>query len=197
MKGEVLFNLQVLPSQRQGKTATLYDVWVAINKENGWILTANCTCMAGLGSACKHVAALLSKLEAAVRYQLNQPMACTSQLCAWNASKKHENPAPIKAINFKRGKKDALPSVTSNTPVSSDHFSVKDPTTGSSGISRDKLRELHGIYSQAAVFTGIYKGDIDDNALSTLFVLRFALRSNSSSHPVSELVSILCANVAR
>ena len=116
--------------------------------------------MAGLGSACSHVAALLFKLEAAVRYKLNQPTACTSQLCAWKASKKHVNPAPIKAINFKRGKKNALPSVTSNTPVSSDHFSVKDPTAGDSGISRDKL---HQIYSQAAVFTSIYKGDIDDN----------------------------------
>ena len=122
--------------------------------------------MAGLGSACSNVAALLFKLEAAVRYKLNQPTACTSQLCTWKASKKHVNPAPIKAINFKRGKKNALPSVTSNTPVSSDHFSVKDPTAGDSGISRDKLKELHQIYSQAAVFTSIYKGDIDDNLVA-------------------------------
>jgi len=39
----------VLPSQRQGKTATLYHAWVVVNKQNGWVLTANCTCMAGLG----------------------------------------------------------------------------------------------------------------------------------------------------
>ena len=119
--------------------------------------------MAGLGSACSHVAALLFKLEAAVHYKLNQPTACTSQLCAWKVSKKHVNPAPIKAINFKRGKKNALPSVTSNKPVTSDHFSVKDPTAGGSGISQEKLKELHQIYSDAAVFTSIYKGDIDDN----------------------------------
>ncbi|XP_065069708.1 uncharacterized protein LOC135694769 [Rhopilema esculentum] len=79
--------LQVLPSQRQGKSAKLYDVWVAINNQHGWILTANCTCMAGLGSACSHIAALLFKLEAATHYKLNEEVSCTSQLCSWKASK--------------------------------------------------------------------------------------------------------------
>ena len=99
-----------------------------------------------------------------VRYQLNQQMGCARQLCTRKASKKHVNPAPIKAINF--GGKDALPSVTSNTPVLSDHFSVKDPTTGGSGVSRDKLKEFHEIYNQAAVFTSIYKGNISGNLVA-------------------------------
>lgn len=37
---------KVLPSQRQGKNQKLYDVWCALHK-TGWILTGNCTCMAG------------------------------------------------------------------------------------------------------------------------------------------------------
>lgn len=37
----------VLPSQRQGQKQTLYDVWVTLHK-SGWVLCANCTCMAGL-----------------------------------------------------------------------------------------------------------------------------------------------------
>lgn len=37
----------VLPSQRQGKKTLLYDAWVYVHKELGFILTANCTCMAG------------------------------------------------------------------------------------------------------------------------------------------------------
>ena len=36
----------VLPSQRQGEKAILYQVWVIMHVK-GWILTANCTCMAG------------------------------------------------------------------------------------------------------------------------------------------------------
>jgi len=99
----------VLPSQRQGKTATLYDAWVAVNKQNGWVLTANCTVMAGLGSVFSHFSALLFKVEAVVYHKLNQPVACTSQLCAWRSCKKHVNPAPIKAIYFKSGNKHNLP----------------------------------------------------------------------------------------
>ena len=37
---------QVLPSQRQGQKEKLYDVWIAMH-ETGWILCANCSCMAG------------------------------------------------------------------------------------------------------------------------------------------------------
>lgn len=37
---------KVLPSQRQGKKETSYEVWVALHS-SGWILSANCTCMAG------------------------------------------------------------------------------------------------------------------------------------------------------
>ncbi|ELU00002.1 hypothetical protein CAPTEDRAFT_202728 [Capitella teleta] len=37
----------VLPSQRQGSSSTLYDAWVCISKSQGFILTANCTCIAG------------------------------------------------------------------------------------------------------------------------------------------------------
>lgn len=36
----------VLPSQRQGQKENAYQVWIALH-ETGWILTANCTCMAG------------------------------------------------------------------------------------------------------------------------------------------------------
>lgn len=37
---------EVLPSQRQGQKQTLYAAWIALHK-TGWILSANCTCMAG------------------------------------------------------------------------------------------------------------------------------------------------------
>ena len=36
----------VLPSQRQGLKEQLYEVWIALHK-TGWVLSANCTCMAG------------------------------------------------------------------------------------------------------------------------------------------------------
>ncbi len=38
---------EVLPNQRQGKNTSMYQAWVVINKREGYIHTANCTCMAG------------------------------------------------------------------------------------------------------------------------------------------------------
>lgn len=38
---------EVLPSQRQGQKTKMYDAWVYVNRQEGYILTANCTCMAG------------------------------------------------------------------------------------------------------------------------------------------------------
>eukprot|EP00795_Rhopilema_esculentum_P010137 gene10137-18802_t len=80
------FKSEVLPSQRQGLKQKLYKVWVCLNKSEGWILTANCTCMAGLGSVCSHVAALLFKLQACTLSELNK-VASTSKLCSWKKSR--------------------------------------------------------------------------------------------------------------
>eukprot|EP00795_Rhopilema_esculentum_P005663 gene5663-10902_t len=59
-----------------------------------------------------HVAALLFKLEAAVYFQLNEKRACTSELCAWKASRKSVQPAPLSAIDFGRPKKQTLPAIS-------------------------------------------------------------------------------------
>jgi len=134
----------------------MYCVWVVIHIDNGWILTANCTCMAGLGSSCSHVAALLFKLEAAAHFKLNNEVTCTSKLCAWKGTKKHVDPAPIKNINFKRSKKHALPaSNKASTHAASSHFSVTDPYQGPSGISKEQFNDLKHRNSTAVVFTSI------------------------------------------
>ena len=54
--------------------------WVAANM-NGTVVCAHCTCMAGLGEACAHIAALLFTLERNTQHQ-NQT-ACTSLPCSW------------------------------------------------------------------------------------------------------------------
>ena len=47
----------------QSVTATPLHPWIAA-KRSGMILFSHCTCMAGLGEACSHVAALLFTAEA-------------------------------------------------------------------------------------------------------------------------------------
>ena len=54
--------------------------WI-VAKTEGTIICGHCTCMAGLGEACSHIAALLFTLEKNTRHQQNT--ACTSLPCAW------------------------------------------------------------------------------------------------------------------
>ena len=51
----------------QSVTATPLKPWVAAEK-CGNIVCAHCTCMAGLGEACSHIAALLFSAEAHTKY---------------------------------------------------------------------------------------------------------------------------------
>ncbi|ELU15150.1 hypothetical protein CAPTEDRAFT_200980 [Capitella teleta] len=100
----------VLPSQRQGSTSTLYDTWVCISKSQGFILTANCTCIAGLASCCSHAAAILFKLEMAARTGLiTEEVACTSGQCSWKElSRKKVVPKKLGHMNFSRPKKSHI-----------------------------------------------------------------------------------------
>ena len=54
--------------------------WVAI-KQTGEVMCAHCTCMAGIGEACSHIAALLFTAEA--NTQAKQQFASTSLPCSW------------------------------------------------------------------------------------------------------------------
>ena len=50
-------------------------------KQQGMIVCAYCTCMAGLDEACTHIAALLFSVEAST--QVKKWMSCTSLPCSW------------------------------------------------------------------------------------------------------------------
>ncbi|KAJ8036273.1 hypothetical protein HOLleu_20199 [Holothuria leucospilota] len=56
--------------------------WVAVQK-NGTVTAAHCDCMAGLGESCSHVAALLFKIETAVRMGYTKSVS-TDQLYQQN-----------------------------------------------------------------------------------------------------------------
>ena len=54
--------------------------WVAVEKI-GSVLCSHCNCMAGLGEACSHIAAVLFALEA--NMQERKSMSSTSLPCSW------------------------------------------------------------------------------------------------------------------
>ena len=94
--GAFLALVQVKHSQRV--SATPLKPWIAVEKV-GTVLCAQCTCMAGLGEACSHIAALLFALEA--NTQMKKRFSCTSLPCSWLPPSFHSVPyALISEIDF-------------------------------------------------------------------------------------------------
>ena len=96
-----------LPSQRVSSKP--YDVWVLEKKDfkyevGGAMLSAYCTCTAGLLGSCNHVVGLLLRVEAAILIGVTHP-TCTSMLASWNvpSKKKQIIPGRIKDFLFKSG----------------------------------------------------------------------------------------------
>ena len=79
--------------------------WVIAHKD-GTVLAAHCNCMAGLGEACTHVAALLFAVEANV--QIREMKTVTQEKAYWMlmlpSSLKKLNHSPIANINFTSAK---------------------------------------------------------------------------------------------
>ena len=84
----------VEPSQRTSEKA--HKPWLCLDKKNGYIVSAHCTCLAGLGEACSHAAALMFSIEAVSQSGINSAPACTAIKCLWNQYYK-EKVTPIQA----------------------------------------------------------------------------------------------------
>ena len=73
-----LASCKVKHSQRV--SAIPLQPWIACEKE-GLVVCAHCNCMAGLGEACSHIAALLFTIEA--NTNVKKSLSCTSLPCYW------------------------------------------------------------------------------------------------------------------
>ena len=85
-----LTSCKVKHSQRL--SAAPLQPWVAVEKDR-LVVCAHCNCMAGLGEACSHIAALLFTLEA--NSQVKKSLSCTSLPCYWL-------PPTFKSVPFAR-----------------------------------------------------------------------------------------------
>jgi len=75
-----IFILMALVKHSQRLTVPAVKVWVA-TKNDGEVMCAHCSCMAGLGEACSHIAALL--FAAQTNTELKTQYTCTSLPCSW------------------------------------------------------------------------------------------------------------------
>ncbi|CAC5396060.1 unnamed protein product [Mytilus coruscus] len=91
INNKCLVKAKVLHSQRMSEKPL--QPWFIAEKE-GRILAAHCTCMAGLGEVCTHVAALLFAVDASV--QLRESKTITEEKSYWLL------PTSVKGVSYKQ-----------------------------------------------------------------------------------------------
>ena len=118
---ECIIRATVLPSQRND---TQYKTAVAVNRTNGTVLAATCSCIAGKCSACNHTAALMFAIDEQTRRPASDNLSCTSQLAKWNVPSKGKiPPTPVlDVIKPVYGRKPAK-------PRTSDSYATSVPVT--------------------------------------------------------------------
>ncbi|CAN7943128.1 unnamed protein product [Ixodes pacificus] len=111
----VLITGQVEASQTLGK---YHQPWAVVKKE-GTVLSAHCTCMAGLGEACSHVAALLFRVEVDVKFGIHDPSS-TSVECRWITASSTAQASRVASIDFiKPSKRRRINTISTPKEVSS------------------------------------------------------------------------------
>lgn len=119
-------------------------VWILAHQD-GSVVTAHSSCMAGSGEACSHIGATLFFIEARVR--IREPTSCTSKENVWlPPSVKNIEHKRIKYINFasSKTKKRKLDSALT------DHSQGCSQSTQQSVVPPPTLEELDELYSAFA-----------------------------------------------
>ena len=135
--------MKVRHSQRCNETPL--TSWI-ICESTGEVCCADCTCMAGLGEVCTHVAAILFYVEATTR--LSETPSCTQEQCKWVIpSFQRDIPyLPIKDIDFtsaKSKKRKLDDSSTSTTPSSAYHCGPSPSVRMTESPSSPELKSLY------------------------------------------------------
>ena len=95
-KADYLVMAHVKHSQKL--SAPSLKPWIALER-SGTVVCAHCTCMAGLGEVCSHVAAVLFLMEANTK--MKDRTSCTSLPCYWLPPAMQSVPyAPVAEIDF-------------------------------------------------------------------------------------------------
>ncbi len=156
-------------------------------------MCSHCTCIAGLGEACSHIAAVLFAVES--YNKLNQDKACTSQLCAWlPPTMQHVQYAPIARINctapitkWKRelcSDEQASPQSVRKSVAPPSHKELSTFYEALSKTGKPAVLSLHPDYSDSYV--------LDHSKLST--PLSSLLNEECSELPYDELL-VKCEEV--
>ena len=165
----------VIPTEKVRQKA--YTTAVALNKQSATVLYGQCTCIAGKGASCNHIAALLFALDEYNREIASQgngkDPSCTSLPSAWSVPPKAKlDPTPVKdlvVVKPKYGKSQANPTITPCRP-----------TDDNSAVTIDRImklrRDLQETYQSTLLFHTVWPEQADP-----VQVRRLQLQQQSSS----------------
>lgn len=126
--------LQVNHSQRLNEKQL--QPWVAVC-DDGTIKSAHCTCMAGLGEACSHIAATLFAVSAAVN--LRDGQSCTSQKCKWSQPSMDS----VKKVPFAKGSDICFSSAQRKRKAERKSNTSATQQQASPGLSKEEQNALY------------------------------------------------------
>ena len=84
--GVIFVKALVEPGQKQN--CAPFNPWICLKSKSGYVIASHCTCMAGLGEVCSHVAAVLFFINDITEEQETSQPAPTSVKCAWSSYQK-------------------------------------------------------------------------------------------------------------
>ncbi|XP_038066943.1 uncharacterized protein LOC119736969 [Patiria miniata] len=146
----------------QSLTKPPVSTWIMINKSTGSVVAAHCMCMAGLGEACSHIAAVMFKLEAANRLGYTS-QACTEKACSWNKdcmNGRDLDPCTLKDLSFTKPKHQSSQGRQENRSVR-----PLNPTSTATLGDLD-LDALKRVSPEACIFSLLPKQDEDTDTAS-------------------------------
>ncbi|CAC5361849.1 unnamed protein product [Mytilus coruscus] len=137
-----------------------HDVWVCVEKATGEIGSSYCTCTAGLGRTCNHVAGLLFRVEATNKLGAS---ACTSLPCTWKVPSRIKGVKPTKIkdlriIKSRHGQSD------SKRPLVCQSKLQYQPIPE----SRDNLDTFSAVLKKSIPNACIFKGFVTENVEETV-----------------------------
>jgi len=129
-------------------------VWV-ITKQDGEVITAHCTCMAGLGEACSHAAAVLFAAEA--NALTKSQFSSTSLPCSWlPPTFRSVKISEINAIDFATPQhKRKLSSSDKSASKSKKKYTILPPTEEQLKRHYSKIAQTSGKLSLLSLVSGM------------------------------------------
>lgn len=161
-----IMKCKVIPSQRTSDKP--YDVWAIVrqdkpDKPGGEILSAYCTCTAGLQGSCNHIVAMCFRIEAAVAQGYTRPSK-TSTSCQWvipSGNKVNLKPTKAEELYFCKNKYTRSKSVEEKQKDARKKFQSYKPS-----LHPKHQKEIKNVAQIRAELFAILEPDIKSSCLA-------------------------------